>query len=121
MTYPDRISVYHKLRVDPSSSSTPDSAFALDCIVLSHNARRIAARLEEDIVIYDYSKARKTAMPDYMVALFGETFRMQQQEMSRARGRIWELIDEVEELERETWDREDAVEDVGGAGKGKGS
>lgn len=121
MTYPDRISVYHKLRVDPSSSSTPDSAFTLDCIVLSHNARRIAARLEEDIVVYDYKRARKTAMPDYMVALFGETFRLQEQEMRRARGRIWELIAEVEELERETWDREGAVEDLGQAGKANAS
>lgn len=115
MTYPDRISVYHKLRADPSSSSTPDSAFALDCIVLSHNARRTAARLEEDIVVYDYERARKTAMPAYMVALFGETFRQQQQETRRARARIWELIAEVEGLERETWDREGAVEDVGQA------
>ncbi|OIW29419.1 hypothetical protein CONLIGDRAFT_596048 [Coniochaeta ligniaria NRRL 30616] len=121
MTYPDRISVYHKLRVDPSSLPTPDSAFALDCIVLSHNARRIAARLQEDIVIYDYRKAGKTAMPEYMVEMFGETFRMQEQEMRRARGRIWGLIGEVEELERETWDRADAVEDVGGAQHGKGS
>jgi len=126
MTYPDRISVYHKLRTDPSSSSSssaphPDnSAFYLDCIVLSHNARRIAARLEEDIVVYDYRKAGKTAMPDFMVSLFGETFRMQEREMRRARGRIWELIKEVEQLERETWDREGAVEDVGSGGKGKG-
>lgn len=120
MTYPDRISVYHKLRVDPSSLATPDSAFALDCVVVSHNARRIAARLEEDIVIYDYRKAGKTAMPAYMVAMFGETFRMQEREMRRARARIWELIGEVEQLERETWNREDAVEDLGAAGKGGG-
>ena len=120
MTYPDRISVYHKLRKDPSASATPDSAFALDCIVLSHNARRIAARLEEDVVVYDYKKASKTAMPDYMVALFGETFRMQEREMRRARGRIWELLGEVEKLEGETWNREDAVEDTGGADKKPG-
>jgi hypothetical protein len=117
MTYPDRISVYHKLRVDPSSSSTPPSAFMLDCIVLSHNARRMAAKLEEDIVIYDYKAARKTAMPDYMVSLFGQTYRLQEEEMRRARGRIWKLIGEVEKLEKETWDRADAVEEIGGAGK----
>jgi hypothetical protein len=113
MTYPDRISVYHKLRTDPSSSETPDSAFYLDCIVLSHNARRIAARLEEDIVVYDYRKAGKTAMPDFMVKLFGETYMLQEQETRRARARIWGLINAVEELEKETWDREGAVEDVG--------
>jgi hypothetical protein len=121
MTYPDRISVYHKLRHDPSSSPKPPSAFTLDCIILSHNARRIAARLEEDIVIYDYKAARKTAMPDFMVRLFGETFRLQEEEMRRARGRIWQLIREVEELERETWNRDDAVEDMGGAGKDEAS
>jgi hypothetical protein len=121
MTYPDRISVYHKLRHDPSSSPTPSSAFTLDCIVLSHNARRIAARLEEDIVIYDYKAAGKTAMPDYMVALFGETFRLQELEIRRARSRIWRLIGEVEELERETWNRDDASEDMGSVGQGKGS
>jgi hypothetical protein len=117
MTYPDRISVYHKLRVDPSSSSTPPSAFVLDCIVLSHNARRIAAKLEEDIVIYDYNAARKTAMPDYMVALFSETFQLQEKEMRRARARIWNLIREVENLEKETWDRPNAVEEIGHLGK----
>ncbi|KAB5550865.1 thioesterase-like superfamily-domain-containing protein [Coniochaeta sp. 2T2.1] len=121
MTYPDRISVYHRLRHDPSSSSSsspsspePPSAFTLDCIVLSHNAQRIAARLEEDIVIYDYRKAGKTAMPGYMVDIFGETYKMQEAEMRRARARIWELIGRVEELERGTWDREGAVEDLGG-------
>jgi hypothetical protein len=117
MTYPDRISVYHKLRVDPSSSSTRPSAFVLDCIVLSHNARRIAAKLEEDIVIYDYKAARKSAMPEYMVPLFSETFQLQEKEMRRARARIWDLIGEVEHLEKETWDRPDAVEEIGYLGK----
>ncbi|KAB5576064.1 thioesterase-like superfamily-domain-containing protein [Coniochaeta sp. 2T2.1] len=120
MTYPDRISVYHRLRHDPSStsssssSSEPPSAFTLDCIVLSHNAQRIAARLEEDIVIYDYRKAGKTAMPGYMVDIFAETYKMQEAEMRRARARIWEVVGRVEELERGTWDREGAVEDLGG-------
>lgn len=117
MTYPDRISVYHKLRVDPSSSSAPQSAFVLDCIVLSHNARRIAAKLEEDIVIYDYKAARKTAMPDYMVAFFSETFQLQEKELRRARARIWGLIGEVEHLEKETWNRPDAFEETGSSGQ----
>ena len=138
MTYPDRISVYHKLRHDPTqhqSHQDPQSdtdevasscgtttttttsllpnSFTLDCIVLSHNSRRAAAKLEEDIVIYDYGLARKTAMPPFMAAVLSETYATQLAEMRRARERIWDLIRQVESLEKETWDRKDAVEDMG--------
>ncbi|KAK0636383.1 thioesterase-like superfamily-domain-containing protein [Bombardia bombarda] len=112
MVYPDKISVYHKLRVKPEGTPAP-SAFMLDCIVLSHQHKRVAAKLEEDIVVYDYKKAGKTSMPPFMVDLFHDTYRLQQDEMIKARTRIWDLIEAVRTLEKETWDREDAVEDVG--------
>lgn len=112
MVYPDNISVYHKLRTKPERDAAP-SAFMLDCVVLSHQHRRIAARLEEDIVIYDYKAAKKASMPPFMLDLFAETYRLQVEETARARGRIWDLIAAVERLEKETWDREDAVEDMG--------
>ncbi|KAK4203035.1 thioesterase-like superfamily-domain-containing protein [Triangularia verruculosa] len=114
MVYPDKISVYHKLRTKPAGDPAP-SNFMLDCIVLSHQHRRVAARLEEDIVVYDYKAARKTSMPGFMLELFRTTWEMQQKEEVRARTRIWELIKTVESLEKETWDREDAVEDMGSA------
>ncbi|KAK4191274.1 thioesterase-like superfamily-domain-containing protein [Podospora australis] len=117
MIYPDSISVFHKLRCKPEGEPAP-SNFMLDCIVLSHQHRRISARLEEDIVVYDYKTARKTSMPDFMVELFHKTWSAQTAEEVRARTRIWELISAVEKLEKETWDREDAVEDMGSAGKG---
>ncbi len=116
LVYPDKISVYHKLRTLPSSDPAP-SAFMLDCIVLSHQHRRVAARLEEDIVVYDYKTARKTSMPPFMQGLFADTYRMQEEQMVKARTRIWGLIAAVERLEKETWDREDAVEDLGSAKK----
>ncbi|KAK3685378.1 thioesterase-like superfamily-domain-containing protein [Podospora appendiculata] len=112
MVYPDKISVYHKLRSAPEGNPAP-SAFMLDCIVLSHQHRRIAARLEEDIVVYDYRAASKASMPPFMVDLFAATYRMQQEETAKARARIWELMEIVKTLEKETWDREDAVEDFG--------
>lgn len=108
------MSVYHKLRFPPSAS---DSSLILDCIILSHKHRRIAARTEEDIVVYDYKAAQKTAVPPFVQEVFQNTFRSQEEETSRSRTRIWQLIKEVEELEKETWDREDAVEDLGAAGK----
>ncbi|KAK4181508.1 thioesterase-like superfamily-domain-containing protein [Triangularia setosa] len=116
MVYPDKISVYHKLRCKPEGDPAP-SNFMLDCIVLSHQHRRVAARLEEDIVVYDYKVARKASMPGFMLQLFHKTWEMQQAEEMRARTRIWELIKAVEGLEKETWDREDAVEDMGSAVK----
>jgi hypothetical protein len=116
MVYPDTISVYHKLRNRPSGSPAPTSVF-LDCMILSHHQRRIAARMEEDIAIYDYRKGGKTEMPGFMQAMFEKTSDLQEQETGRARTRIWELIGEVEKLEKETWDREDAVEDMGTSSK----
>ncbi|KAK1778637.1 thioesterase-like superfamily-domain-containing protein [Copromyces sp. CBS 386.78] len=112
LVYPDRISVYHRLASPPQSGVT---SFHLECVVLSHQHRRVAARLEEDIVIYDYRKAGKTAMPEFMLSLFDKTWKLQQEETIRARKRIWELIGGVERLESETWDREDAHEDLGSA------
>lgn len=66
--------------------------------------------------MYDYRAAKKTSMPGFMADLFSRTYDMQLGEMVRARTRIWELIGTVEALEKETWDREDAVEDLGSSG-----
>ncbi|KAH8652562.1 thioesterase-like superfamily-domain-containing protein [Xylariales sp. PMI_506] len=112
VVYPDRLSVYHKLRTLPASS---DTSLILDCIILSHKHRRIVARTEEDIVVYDYQSAKKANVPDFVLDVFRDTFRMQEELKERATTRIWQLIREVELLEKETWDREDAIEDMGAA------
>lgn len=118
MTYPDRVSVYHKLRFPPSAQPFPTSLI-LDAIVLSHKHRRASARIEEDVVIYDYRAARKTEMPSFMRDVLESTYQQQETEKVRARARIWELVATVQKLEKETWDRPDAVEDLGGAGESK--
>ncbi|KAL1884206.1 hypothetical protein VTK73DRAFT_5342 [Phialemonium thermophilum] len=129
LVYPDIISVYHKLRFSPNSGGDSDfttaispahdpAAFILDCIIVSHKHRRIAARLEEDIVVYDYAAGRKAAaLPSFVSDVFRATWAQQQRETSRSRAQIWDLIREVEALEKETWDRQDAVEDMGSAVK----
>jgi len=99
----------------PTTDPAPTS-FTLDCVVLSHKHRRVAARLEEDIVIYDYRAGTKTELPRFAAEVFRETFRLQEANAARARERIWGLVAEVERLEKETWNCEDAVEDLGGAG-----
>ncbi|KUI71699.1 hypothetical protein VM1G_06758 [Cytospora mali] len=112
MTYPDKVSVYHKLRFSPAAQPSP-SSLILDAVVLSHRHRRVAARIEEDIVIYDYRSAKKAEMLPFMKSVLEDTFRLQESEKARARKRIWNLIGSVEKLEKGTWDRADAVEDNG--------
>jgi hypothetical protein len=112
MTYPDRVSVYHRLRTLPLAS---DSSLILDCIILSHKHRRVAAQTEEELVIYDYGAARKTTVPPFALDVFTDTWRRQEAEVKRSRERIWALVGEVEGLENETWNKEGAVEDLGSA------
>ncbi|KAH8157765.1 hypothetical protein CIB48_g10480 [Xylaria polymorpha] len=79
--------------------------------------RRVAARTFEDIAIYDYREAKKTVLPGFMLDVLRETWHQQEERTDWARGRIWGLLNEVERLEKETWDREGAVEDMGAATK----
>lgn len=118
MTYPDKVSVYHKLCYPPSSQPSP-SSLILNAIILSHKHRRVSARVEEDIVVYDYIAAKKSEVLPFMKDVLEETYHLQNREKIRARKRIWELIRTVEKLEKETWDRPDAIEDVGSAAKSK--
>lgn len=115
LVYPDKISVYHKLRYPPLSPQLPKESLILDAVVLSHKHRRVAAKMEEDIVVYDYKAVAKTTVPPFMRKELDDTYRLQEVEKTRARERIWELVRQVERLEKETWDRFDAVEDSGSA------
>lgn len=110
MTWPDRITVYHKLRADPPASAT---SFALDVVVLSERHRRPAARIAEDIVVYDYRAGRKRALPPFMLAAFQETWRLQEESGLKWRTRAQALLARVRALERRTWDKEGAEEVVG--------
>ncbi|KAI0525524.1 thioesterase-like superfamily-domain-containing protein [Xylaria bambusicola] len=114
MTTPDRISAYHRLRICPEETHT---SLILDCIILSHRHRRIAARTFEDVAIYDYREAKKTVLPDFMLGVLRDTWRKQEERATWARERIRGILNEVESLEKETWNREDAVEDLGVAKK----
>ncbi len=91
------------------------TSLILDCVILSHRHRRVAARTFEDIAIYDYREAKKTVLPDFMLDVLRDTWRRQEERAGWARERIWGLLKEVECLEKETWDRKDAVEDLGAA------
>lgn len=112
MTWPDHISVYHKLRSLPSSST---DSFILDVVILSELHQRPAARCVEDIVVYDYRQAKKTPLRPFMVDKFRETFDLQLQAKEENCARVKGLIDRVRSLEELSWDRPDAQEDMGNA------
>jgi hypothetical protein len=112
MTWPDRISVYHKIRNLPTASGT---SFILEVLILSERHQRAAARCVEDIVVYDYLAGRKTPLSPFMLDAFTETWRLQEEAKSKNLERVGELIRRVEGLELGSWNREDAKEDFGSA------
>jgi hypothetical protein len=109
-----RITVLHKLRNNPEQGT---DHFILDVLILSEAQRRAAARCVEDIVVYDYRTAKKSPLPPFMIDKFKQTFELQGAAKQKNSARVRTLLDRVRELEKSSWDRPDAVEDFGSAGK----
>ncbi|KAI9646136.1 hypothetical protein NHQ30_005576 [Ciborinia camelliae] len=114
MTWPDHISVYHKLSHLPSDK---DASFNLDVIIVSELHQRVAARCAEDIVTYDYRKGRKELLQPWLLDAFAKTWEEQNAAMTSALKKIEDIEEKVRKLEIDTWDRADAVEDMGTANK----
>lgn len=114
MTYPDRVTVYHKLQTLPEVKT---DSFILDVVILSEKHRRPAARCLEDIVFYDYRRGKKITLDarPFMLDAFRETFQLQEEAKAKNGMRREALIKQVRTLEKESWDREDAQEDFGSA------
>ncbi|KAK6397304.1 hypothetical protein LTR65_006278 [Meristemomyces frigidus] len=110
MTWPDRISVYHKLRAEPTSGT---DSFILDVLIMSERHQRPAARCIEDIVVYDYRIGKKTPLKPFMIDVFRDTWRLQEDAKRTNSERVVQLLGRVRELEQNSWDRQDAVEDLG--------
>ena len=110
MTWPDKISVYHKLRERPTQST---ESMMLDVIILSELKQRPAARALEDVVVYDYRKAKKTPLAPFMLQQFQETFELQEAAKKENQAKLRDIEDRVRQLEKQSWDRADAKEDFG--------
>lgn len=115
MQYPDKVTVYHKLVHDPSSTQSSQFAFHLQAMILSEAKQRPAARVHEDLVTYDYKLGRKAAIPPFLMKQLMDTWKLQEQAKEHWRQRILDIEARVRRLETESWDREDAVEDTGSA------
>lgn len=111
LSWPDRISVYHKLGSLPSDTS---DSFTLDVLILSERHQRAAARCVEDVVLYDYRRGQKLPLRPFMLEQFREAWEAQEAAKTKSSARVRELLEGVRRLEKESWDREGAVEDMGG-------
>lgn len=111
MTYPDSISVFHKLSAPPGEGSS----FCLDVLIVSELHQRAAARAEEDIVVYDYKTGGKVEIQSFMRSAFERIWEEQESERRRVEKRKEEVEALVRELEKGSWDDPNAKEDMGGA------
>lgn len=64
-------------------------------------------------MVYDYRRGVKSPLRDFMVDKLRETFELQEQSKSHNERRVKDLLQRVQRLERQVWDRPDAVEDTG--------
>ncbi|KAL1849265.1 hypothetical protein Plec18167_008113 [Paecilomyces lecythidis] len=116
MKWPDKITVYQKLVRDPSSLPADHAAFELQVMILSEAKQRPAARVHEDNVTYDYRANRKTSsLPPFMMEQFKRMWALQEEAKRNWQQRILDIEGRVRALELDSWDRADAVEDMGSA------
>lgn len=112
MTYPDRVSVYHKLRSRPDANS---ESLILDVLILSEARQRPAARCLEDVVVYDYRVGKKCTLEPFMVDELQRTFDLQEAAKRQNHDKVQRIERQVRDLELKSWDRPDAKEDLGSA------
>ncbi|OBT61782.1 hypothetical protein VE03_09088 [Pseudogymnoascus sp. 23342-1-I1] len=111
MAWPDKVSVFHKLRKIPTAG---ESSFVLDAMILSEREQRPAARCLEDIVVYDYRVGKKIALRPFMLEGFEKLYREQEAAREKNTKRVLQILEDVRQMEKDSWDRADAKEDLGG-------
>jgi len=110
MTFPDHVTVYHKLSNEPTQKT---DSFILDVLILSELHQRPAARCIEDIVVYNYRLGKKTTLPPFMADAFQRTWQLQEEAKKTNSNAVRDLLARVRALEKQSWDAPDAVEDMG--------
>ncbi|EED24516.1 conserved hypothetical protein [Talaromyces stipitatus ATCC 10500] len=116
MTWPDKITVYHRLTQNPSDTLTK-SYFQQEALILSECKQRPAARVIEQNFLYDYTQLRKTdTAPEFMLQQFQEAWALQEESKKLWQQQVADIENEVRRLELESWNNPNAVEDMGSAG-----
>lgn len=113
MKYPDHISIYHKLSTEPIEGT---DTFIMDVMIVSEVHQRPAARCIEDCVLYDYKAAKKVTLRPFMLDVLQHTWKLQEETKRINIQRVSGLLARVRKLEKSSWDREGAVENMGVVG-----
>jgi Thioesterase-like superfamily len=116
MTWPDKITVYHRLTQDPSDTLAR-SFFQQEVVILSEAKQRPAARVLEQNFLFDYTKLSKTGTaPEFILEQFRRTWQQQEESRRAWQQQVADIENEVRRLELASWDNPNAVEDMGSAG-----
>jgi hypothetical protein len=89
--------VLHKIR--PLSKPDADQ-FTLDAVVLSEKHRRVAAKLVEEIVVYDYRVGKKAPMDDWVFRVLQKISEEQERWKERCQARIRQLNADIADVEK---------------------
>lgn len=101
MKFPDRHSVFHRItELDPKAG-----IFKLEGVCLSEKHQRIAAQIEEEVVVYDYAKGKRIEMPGWMEEVMRRQEEEERGEGMDVREEKGEIDAEVERLEKEVLGR----------------
>ncbi|KAL7936471.1 Thioesterase/thiol ester dehydrase-isomerase [Trichoderma chlorosporum] len=96
MTFPDKVTVLHKLVTKPDYTS---DRFYLEAVMYSEQHRRPAAKCFEDIVVYDYKASKKAPLKPFMVDELRATYDLQEQKKQEAEMKVAELSAFVQQVE----------------------
>ncbi|KAJ6785054.1 hypothetical protein PWT90_05237 [Aphanocladium album] len=95
MTFPDQVTVLHKLVEKPDSTS---DRVLMEAVAYSHKHKRPAARFFEDIAVYDYRAAKKAPLKPFMVEEMQVMYELQEQRKQQTEQKVQELLLSMEEL-----------------------
>ncbi|PHH92020.1 hypothetical protein CDD83_9305 [Cordyceps sp. RAO-2017] len=96
IVYPDRVTVLHKLAEKPDRTS---DSIALEAVVLSERHKRPAARCYEDIAVYDYVKAKRAPLKDFMVDQLREVYDLQEKSRAVVEDDVCRLYQTIQQIE----------------------
>ena len=77
LQYPDDLSLVHSL--GPPAEGDPPSEINLRCWILSHKHQRVAARVEENVPLYDYRQSKKATLPSWLEEILARTRRAEEE------------------------------------------
>lgn len=96
MKFPDRVTVLFKLLEPPRHDS---DHLKFEAWVLSEQHRRIAARIVEDVSVYDYRTAKRSTLKPFMVDKLQMTYELQVKNGIEAQTEARAIFAAVEEID----------------------